>query len=202
MTSLLRTFRVATGVSIVAVLTACDSYEYERQKEAQKAKTAATFASAAANAAARGTGREQRSAATARSLGSGVTAGERGAGTRLSAAGDPFVRMAGYVVRGTDESSFRACGSPNVHFIRPGQLAVGEFVQRYRFRAPKPLTPVYFVFKARVVQDTMRVGDNLYDSVVEVSDVMPEVAGERPECARPRIGSMVESREVGSREQR
>ncbi len=100
--------------------------------------------------------------------------------------------MAGYVVRGTDESSFRACGSTRTHLLRPRGEANAIILQRYRFNAPTPLAPVYFVFReARILEDTVAVGDNTYLSVVDVRAVVPEQPGVAPECPAPGRGSMI-----------
>lgn len=106
--------------------------------------------------------------------------------------GPPFQRMAGYVVRGTDESSFRVCGSTRTHLLQPRGEANAMILQRYRFNAPTPLTPVYFVFReARIREDTVVVGDNTYLSVVEVRAVVPEQPGVTAECTAPPRGSMI-----------
>jgi hypothetical protein len=104
--------------------------------------------------------------------------------------GPPFERMAGYVVRGTDESSFRRCGSKRIHYIRAFGEAAAHLSQRYRFNVSAPLAPVYFVFRARVLDDTVSIGDHTYTSVVEVRSVYPEEQG-TPECAAPMRGSMI-----------
>lgn len=125
----------------------------------------------------------------------GTAAG--GAGRSRAArpdSGPPFERMAGYVVRGTDESSFRRCGSKQVQYIRAVGEAAVHVSTRYRFRAPTPLAPVYFVFRARVVGDTVVVGDYTYTSVLEVRSVYPENPGEKPDCPAPMRGSMVAER--------
>ena len=127
-----------------------------------------------------------------------VGLGERGS-AKLTKAEAPFVRMSGYVVRGTDESSFVSCGSPVVSYTRVSAEAVGQLVQRYRFKAPKPLSAVYFNVEARVLSDTVEIGANRYTSVVEIKRVYPEVVGERPVCAPPPWGSLIERREVSLR---
>lgn len=108
--------------------------------------------------------------------------------------GPPFERMAGYVVRGTDESSFRRCGSNRTHFIRVTADSWPAILQRYRFRAPVPLSPVYYVFHARVIEDTVVVGDYTYTSSVEVRRVFPEQPDSQPECPAPMRGSMIADR--------
>lgn len=106
--------------------------------------------------------------------------------------GPSYERMAGYVVRGTDESSFRRCGSTQTHLLRPRGEANALILQRYRFKAPTPLTPVYFVFReARIIHDTVVVGDNTYLSVVDVRAVVPEQPEVTPECPTPGRGSMI-----------
>jgi hypothetical protein len=102
--------------------------------------------------------------------------------------------MAGYVVRGTDESSFRRCGSSRTHYIRATGESAVTLTQRYRFRATMPLSPVYFIFSARVREDTIRVGDHTYTSILEVRRVLPEQPGTTPECPAPMRGSMIGER--------
>jgi len=102
--------------------------------------------------------------------------------------------MAGYVVRGTDESSFRRCGSKRTHYIRAAGEAAVHLVTQYRFKASTPLAPVYFVFRARVIEDTVRVGDYLYTSVVEVRSVDRAASEGTPECPGPMRGSMIADR--------
>jgi hypothetical protein len=113
------------------------------------------------------------------------------AGRARNDSGPAFARVAGYVVRGSDESSFRACGSTQTHYLRPLGEAAIHVTQRYRFRASMPLAPVYFVFNARVLEDTVNVGDFTYTSVIEVRRVMPEQTGEQPDCPAPMRGSMI-----------
>lgn len=108
--------------------------------------------------------------------------------------GPPFERLAGYVVRGTDESSFRRCGSKQTQYIRASGEAAVHVATRYRFKAPTPLSPVYFVFRARVVADTVTVGDYTYTSVLDVRSVYPENEGGKPDCPAPMRGSMIANR--------
>jgi hypothetical protein len=108
--------------------------------------------------------------------------------------GPPFERVVGYVVRGTDESSFRRCGSTRTQYIRAVGEAASQVNTRYRFKASTPLAPVYFVFRARVVDDTVVVGDHTYTSVLEVRSVYPENPGEKAECPAPMRGSMIADR--------
>lgn len=111
-----------------------------------------------------------------------------------SDSGPSFERMAGYVVRGSDESSFRRCGSNQTHFVRVRGEAAVHVTQRYRFKAPVPLSPVYFVFRARVIGDTVVVGDYTYTSVLDVRSVFPDQAGSEPDCPAPMRGSMIAQR--------
>jgi hypothetical protein len=57
-----------------------------------------------------------------------------------------------------------------------------------------PLSPVYFIFSARVREDTIRVGDHTYTSILEVRRVLPEQPGTTPECPSPMRGSMIGER--------
>lgn len=102
--------------------------------------------------------------------------------------------MAGYVVRGTDESSFRRCGSTRTHYIRATGESAVHLSTRYRFKAPGPLSPVYFVFRARVLEDTVVVGDYTYTSVLEVRSVFTDERSGAPECPAPMRGSMIADR--------
>jgi hypothetical protein len=108
--------------------------------------------------------------------------------------GPPFERIAGWVVRGTDESSFRRCGSKRTQYIRAVGEAAVHVSTRYRFKAPTPLAPVYFVFRARIVDDTVVVGDYTYTSVLEVRSVFPENPDEKSDCPAPMRGSMIATR--------
>lgn len=118
----------------------------------------------------------------------------RAAGEKLGSDADPFVEIRGYVVRGTDESSFRRCGASRVYYTRMSPPAAAQIAQRYRFRAPKLLYPVYFVVMGRVVDDTVTVGANHYDAVIEISEVLAEQSEKEPDCAPPPAGSMVAAR--------
>lgn len=101
----------------------------------------------------------------------------------------PFVETHGYLVRGTDELSFRVCGSPRVHFARMGPGAGNRIMQRYRFESSGLLSPVYFAVKGRIVADTVTVGRHTYHSVIQIVDVLP-VSSER-RCAAPLPGSLI-----------
>lgn len=174
------------------LLGACNTEEYERQREAAKAIRDAT------PKAPQLTKREKASAQRAAAVGGGASnlnVMTRGAASQLVKSEIPFSRMAGYAVRGSDESSFKICGSPGVHYLRLGPDAAAQLVQRYRFRATKPLSPVYFVLKARIINDTVAVGENHYHSVLEVEEVLPEVDGVAPDCPAPRRGSLVAARD-------
>ena len=107
---------------------------------------------------------------------------------------DPFVEMRGYIVRGTDESSFRRCGSSRVYYTRLAPPAAAQVAQRYRFRANSLLSPVYFAVKGRLVDDTVTVGDHTYTSVIEISDILGEQSEGTPACPPPPRGSMIASR--------
>lgn len=174
------------------LLGACNTEEYERQR------AAAVAARDARPKAAPLSKREQRSAQIAAAVGGGgsnLQIMTRGAASQLARSELPFTRIPGYVVRGTDESSFKACGVAGVHFLRLGPNAAAQLVQRYRFRATKPFSPVYFVLLARILKDTVTVGENVYDSVIEVDEVVPEVDGEQPDCPAPRRGSLIATRD-------
>jgi hypothetical protein len=167
--------------------------EYRTLAEEQKRRQ---IARGSTPVAAEMSDREKSLASRAAQIGGRVTVGERA--ERLAKAEIPFVRMAGYVVRGSDESSFVKCGDPGVHYTRMSQMAVSNVVQRYRFRAPRPLSPVYFEIKGRILDDTIKVGDHAYTSVVEIESVYPDNPDARPACAAPPRGSLVE-RQVSGR---
>ncbi|MBL8980805.1 MAG: hypothetical protein JNL26_01395 [Gemmatimonadetes bacterium] len=107
---------------------------------------------------------------------------------------EPFVEMRGYIVRGTDESSFRRCGSSRVYYTRLAPPAAAQVAQRYRFRAASLLSPVYFAVMGRLVDDTVTVGSHTYTAVIEISDILAEKSEGTPDCAPPPRGSMVASR--------
>ncbi|MBC7896037.1 MAG: hypothetical protein H7066_11540 [Cytophagaceae bacterium] len=189
--------RIAFLFACTALAGACMSdNEYRAKSEAQKRAAGPRAEKAAQNQAARGSRREQSLAKAAAAVGSKVTTGERA--ERLAKADVPFTRMSGYVVRGTDESSFVKCGDSGVHYTRMSAGAVGLLVQRYRFKAPRPLSPVYFTISGRILDDTISVGTHEYISVVEIERVYPEVLDERPACAAPTRGSLIE-RQVSKR---
>lgn len=106
----------------------------------------------------------------------------------------PFEEMRGYIVRGTDESSFRRCGSSRVYYTRLAPPAAAQVAQRYRFRANALLSPVYFAVMGRLVEDTVTVGEHTYTAVIEISDILGDKSEGTPECAPPPRGSMVASR--------
>lgn len=138
------------------------------------------------------TAQQRRLNNRARAIG-GIGAGSRAVSEQMDTAVHlPFARIAGYVVRGTDEFSFKACGSNRVHYVRLSPMAAAKVIQQYRFRSPQPLPPVYFTFKARIVDDTVRIGEHEYRSVVEVLE-MTNGRDETPDCAKPGYGSFVAS---------
>ena len=174
-----------------AVAGGCSTEEYERQRDAaRRARDAAPPKEVP-------TAREKASARRAASVAGGgggvLGAGERGAAAPFAKSDEPFVRIAGWVVRGTDEASFRPCGSGRVSFIRGSQVAAPRLVQRYRFRAPAPLHPVYFEVKGRIRDDTIAVGSHVYTSVIEIAELVPEVPDAVPACPAPRRGSLIEA---------
>jgi hypothetical protein len=190
--------RVLHLLAFTALLGACMSdNEYRAKAEEQTRQRIARAEKAGADSTVELTDREKALNKRANSLGSRVTTGERA--ERLTKADAPFERMSGYVVRGTDESSFVKCGSSGVHYTRMSAAAVGLLVQRYRFKASRPLAPVYFTINARILDDTVTVGEHAYTSVVEIERVYPEVPDERPACAAPPRGSLVEGRQVSRR---
>lgn len=107
-----------------------------------------------------------------------------------SARAAPPQRMTGYLVRGTDESSFRVCGSGRVHFLPASSAAAVVLMQEYRFRATGLLRPVYFVIKGRVLPDTTVAGVNRYTSVLQVTEFLGGKS-DTPECPPPRQGSLI-----------
>lgn len=190
-----------TGVLILACTTllgACMSEnEYRAKGEEQTRRRIARSQNAFAAKRGQLSDREKRLANKANSIGSRFAAGERA--ERLTKAEEPFVRMSGYVVRGSDESSFMKCGDPGVHYTRMSAGAVALIVQRYRFKASRPLAAVYFTINGRIIKDTITVGENSYTSVVEIERVYPEVPDERPACAAPPRGSLIDTVHVKRR---
>lgn len=164
---------------------ACIDYERSKQQEATIRE------SRAGKAVERMKQKENRSSDRAKSVLGQIN---RSVGERLEAEQVPFVEIQGYVVRGTDESSFRRCGGSRVYYTRMSPPAAAQIAQRYRFRAPSLLYPVYFVVMGRVVDDSVTVGTNHYDAVIEISEVLAERSEQPPECAPPRAGSLVAAR--------
>jgi hypothetical protein len=101
----------------------------------------------------------------------------------------PVVRVSGYVVRGTDEASFLPCGSGRVHFLRLAPRATFQVNEAYRFRSAGMLQPTYFVFRARLLDDTVTHGGHRYRAIAEVAGVEPVTGA--PDCAPPRAGSLI-----------
>lgn len=190
--------RIVLTLASTALVGACMSdNEYRAKQEAMARNAMERSSKAYGQAQAQLSGREKALASRANSLGSRVTTGERA--ERLAQVEVPFEKMTGYVVRGSDESSFLKCGDTGVHYTRMSASAVGQLVQRYRFKASRPLAPVYFTINARIIEDTVTVGENAYKSVVEIERVYPEVRDERPACAPPARGSLIEGRQVSRR---
>jgi hypothetical protein len=150
--------------------------------------------------------RARRDAMTVARKQGGEKSGGKGGGEKLQginrAVGEalsrkneaPFEEMHGYVVRGTDESSFRRCGSSRVYYTRLAPPAAAQVAQRYRFRANALLSPVYFAVMGRLVDDTVTVGEHTYTAVIEISDILGDKSEGTPDCAPPPRGSMVASR--------
>jgi hypothetical protein len=99
--------------------------------------------------------------------------------------------MRGYVVKGTDESSFRRCGSSRVYFARVAPPTASRFAQHYRWSAQGILDPVYVVVMGRFVEDTVTIGENRYTGVVEIRDLLIDRSKEPPACPSPKRGSMI-----------
>ena len=180
---------LAQVLSTALALSACgggdqlarDAERYRRESE-RAAKIASTVKLSP---------REKWADTRAKEIGGAGGTGERGAASRLAKRDLPFEKVWGYVVRGTDESSFKPCGSDRVYYTRVGPGVIGELVQRYRFKSPTVLTPVYFELMARLVEDTVVLGDHVYTAVAEINHVFPEVPGLQPACPRPRRGSLI-----------
>lgn len=167
-----------------------DAEKYRRESE-RAAKMAASPSKL--------TEREQYLSDRAKQIGGAVGAGERGAGGRFAKVDAAFGKVSGYVVRGTDESSFKPCGSDRVYYTRIGPGVISELVQRYRFKSPTVLTPVYFELFARFIEDTVTLGDHVYTAVAEINYVFPEVPGSAPACPRPRRGSLISATNLAGR---
>jgi hypothetical protein len=77
--------------------------------------------------------------------------------------------------------------------VVPRGVTRAQIVQRYRFVAPTPLTPVFFEFSARIVDSTAVVGEFTYPRVLIVDRVLDGT--EAPSnCPRPSRGSFIDSR--------
>jgi hypothetical protein len=164
----------------------CVDYERAKRSEAE------TRAQRDARAIAR---KQSGEKAPAKGGGDKLQGINRATGEALSRKNEePFVEMRGYIVRGTDESSFRRCGSSRVYYTRLAPPAAAQVAQRYRFRAAALLSPVYFAVMGRVVDDTVTVGEHTYTAVIEISDILGDKSEGTPECAPPPRGSMVASR--------
>lgn len=143
---------------------------------------------------------ERQAARATQKRGSGKAATQllrgvnRAAGEATTKTEAPFVELHGYIVRGTDESSFRRCGSSRVYYTRLAPPAAAQVVQRYRFRAAALFSPVYFAVMGRMVDDTVTVGEHTYTAVVEISDILADKSEGAPECAPPPRGSMIAGR--------
>lgn len=107
-----------------------------------------------------------------------------------SARAAPPRRITGYLVRGTDESSFRVCGTGKVHFLPASSASAVVLLQEYRFRATGLLRPIYFVIKGRVLPDTVIAGANRYTSVLQVTEFLGG-KNDTPECPPPRPGTLI-----------
>jgi hypothetical protein len=81
-----------------------------------------------------------------------------------------------------------------VYYTRLAPPAAAQVAQRYRFRAPRLLYPVYFAVVGRIVEDTVTVGEHRYDAVIEISDILTERSEGEPDCSAPPPGSLVASR--------
>lgn len=177
-------------LTALASLTACmkDS-EYRAESERRLRQKVAWEAKASEQP--KENAREKRLNSASSQIGGKASMGERASG-RLATVDVPFTKMSGWIVRGTDESSFVKCGGArDVYFTRIAAEVVGQVVQRYRFKAPSPFVPVYYEFDGRLLDDTVEVGTNRYTRVVEISRLYPEAPEKRPACTAPRRGSLV-----------
>ncbi len=115
------------------------------------------------------------------------------AAVRANAAKLPTFRtIRGHIVRGTDEFSFRPCGSRQVSMVAPRGATRAQITQRYRFSAPTPLTPIFFELSAVIVDSTVTVADYTYQRVLIVDRVL-DATQAPPGCPRPSRGSFIES---------
>lgn len=171
-----RPFTILALLVVSLVSTACGNTESETNLPAAQAAPAQSAPSLAGGQVAPTTG----------------NLFNRAGGQALSKSEAPFVPMSGYFVRGSDEASFLTCGTRRVHLARMSAGAAARMVQSYRFRAPRLLAPVYFEVRARVVEDTVTVGEHTYRSVIEIQDADVKEALE-PQCAAPPSGSLVAS---------
>jgi hypothetical protein len=108
-----------------------------------------------------------------------------------STAGAPR-QLRGYAVRGTDELSFRPCGSSRVYFVRARGEVAQRFIQRYRFSSTQLLSPVYFELEGYMLDDTISVGDSHYSLILDLRKVTLEPG--KPACPQPSRGSFIRPR--------
>jgi hypothetical protein len=101
-----------------------------------------------------------------------------------------YQTVRGYVVQGSDESSFRPCGSSKVYFIHGPAEPKFVLTQRYRYLAFAPLVPIYFELSAAYTDSTINIGPNTYTAIAFVKSVGD---GDKPpaNCPRPGRGSMI-----------
>ncbi|MBK8248256.1 MAG: hypothetical protein IPK85_12745 [Gemmatimonadetes bacterium] len=168
-----------------ALVVGCIDYEAKKRNEADVRAQRATNSIEAKRS---GAGKAGGSNAKLQGI-------NRATGEALSPKGEaPFEEVRGYIVRGTDESSFRRCGSSRVYYTRLAPPAAAQVAQRYRFRANALLSPVYFAVMGRMVDDTVTVGTHTYTAVIEISDILGDKSEGTPACAPPPRGSMIASR--------
>jgi hypothetical protein len=104
----------------------------------------------------------------------------------------PLLETQGYIVKGTDELSYKPCGSSKVYFVKArGEPAV-KVAQTYRFSAASPLSPVYYELRAHLYDDTASLGDTRYTSIADVRTVVQHPG--KPACPPPLRGSFIRPR--------
>ena len=134
-------------------------------------------------------GISQRRAASNRRMFAPTALAERGPRRYKSTL--PFERHSGYLVRGTDLLLFIPCRDAKEYYVVGPPAALARLRQFYRFATRRPYIPVYVEVKSRLVNDTLTVGDNTFENLLEVNDFHSDSLG-APKCARPTPGQVLD----------
>lgn len=99
--------------------------------------------------------------------------------------------MGGYFVFGTDERSFLPCGEKRVIGVSGRSPGMPMMIEQYRFRALRPLSPVYYKLTAVRTPDTLMVGATRYRKSLVVLQVSLDAGAPPPDCRSPGRGSLL-----------